>query len=128
MQRRSPRCTARLLRLKCTSMDEWVLYQITGDAAYLQTWRRKKAVRTAAMSGSLGSLLVFTTSFAAANASSCPWPPPWLPRRCVAAGAFFGALGAASSWSNTAAMVDNFVFNSSEEPGAELASKPRQTV
>lgn len=37
-------------------MDDWMMYQLTGDERYIQAFRRKKALKAALMAGSLGGI------------------------------------------------------------------------
>ncbi|CAJ1383753.1 unnamed protein product [Effrenium voratum] len=82
-------------------MDDWMKYQLTGDERFLAAYRRKRALKTACMGGSLGGIAVFSTSLIISK----DWPPKWLPRRCAALTLALGTISGAASWMETSSMV-----------------------
>eukprot|EP00930_Biecheleria_cincta_P014323 TRINITY_DN12375_c0_g1_i2.p1 TRINITY_DN12375_c0_g1~~TRINITY_DN12375_c0_g1_i2.p1 ORF type:complete len:124 (-),score=8.47 TRINITY_DN12375_c0_g1_i2:19-390(-) len=105
-------------------MDDWTMYQITGDAVYIDRFRRHRAVRAGLMGGSLGAVGIMCTSMMTAQFSSGgkedAWPPRWLPRRCAAFALLGGILAAASSYRSTQGLVGQFVIAQPDRGTASL--------
>eukprot|EP00933_Yihiella_yeosuensis_P052452 TRINITY_DN50532_c0_g1_i1.p1 TRINITY_DN50532_c0_g1~~TRINITY_DN50532_c0_g1_i1.p1 ORF type:complete len:144 (+),score=29.95 TRINITY_DN50532_c0_g1_i1:61-432(+) len=121
-------------------MDDWTMYQITGDEDYLNKFRNKHALRAGLMGSSMGAIAVLCTSMtlaqlpAAAKATGHTeaWPPKWLPRRIAFVALFAGGLSVWSSYRSTSPMVGQFVIAQSssgeepvEKPAAPAAAKDR---
>mmetsp|Transcript_20316 Transcript_20316/g.29952 ORF Transcript_20316/g.29952 Transcript_20316/m.29952 type:complete len:103 (-) Transcript_20316:232-540(-) len=67
-------------------MDDWTLYQLTGDPAYIQSFRRKRALKHAAMGGSFLGLAVVSTGLVMTEVTSNrpgqqSFVPPNLPKK-----------------------------------------------
>mmetsp|Transcript_65324 Transcript_65324/g.142328 ORF Transcript_65324/g.142328 Transcript_65324/m.142328 type:complete len:134 (-) Transcript_65324:147-548(-) len=110
-------------------MDDWMLYQITEDPAYLRSFRVKRAVRAAAMGGSLGAIGVFSTALMSSSVTSKGLTgelmPRWIPRRAAGFGLLCGTISAVISWQNTAYLKDTFMLapgvNSSRHESPEVS-------
>eukprot|EP00929_Paragymnodinium_shiwhaense_P024198 TRINITY_DN14970_c0_g1_i1.p1 TRINITY_DN14970_c0_g1~~TRINITY_DN14970_c0_g1_i1.p1 ORF type:complete len:121 (+),score=32.24 TRINITY_DN14970_c0_g1_i1:126-488(+) len=120
-------------------MDDWTMYQITGDSSYLNRWRRAKAVKYALMGSSLGAIGVtsveLTKSIADSSSGQAAFPPKGMWRRCGVAAVGLGLAGMVYSWMSTANMVDVFYVqpaNATEGAAGGAASgaagKGKQTL
>mmetsp|Transcript_29404 Transcript_29404/g.64289 ORF Transcript_29404/g.64289 Transcript_29404/m.64289 type:complete len:137 (-) Transcript_29404:68-478(-) len=114
-------------------MDDWTMYQITGDPVYIGRFRRNKAVRAGFMGGSLGAIAVFSTAMitqqtpfgrSSSGRPGTDFPPRWLPRRCAGAGFLGFALCAVMSYRGSAELVGLFMIpQSMDEPAPEPAAE-----
>eukprot|EP00928_Gymnodinium_smaydae_P080475 TRINITY_DN64162_c0_g1_i1.p2 TRINITY_DN64162_c0_g1~~TRINITY_DN64162_c0_g1_i1.p2 ORF type:complete len:141 (-),score=34.78 TRINITY_DN64162_c0_g1_i1:52-474(-) len=118
-------------------MDDWTMYQLTGEPSYIQRFRRKRALRAALMGGSLGAIGVLSTAMLTSQTAEAPtrrrqlggpvdaWPPKWLPRRCAGVALAAGAISALVSWRASAELVGDLVLPSGiPEPSAPAAPAP----
>mmetsp|Transcript_26663 Transcript_26663/g.40446 ORF Transcript_26663/g.40446 Transcript_26663/m.40446 type:complete len:124 (-) Transcript_26663:355-726(-) len=109
-------------------MDDWTLYQLTGDPAYIQSFRRKRALKHAAMGGSFLGLAVVSTGLVMTEVTSNrpgqqSFVPPNLPKKALAATALGCALGAGLSWWKSRDFVGSFIVPSGLKD-EELAESP----
>eukprot|EP00931_Biecheleriopsis_adriatica_P070854 TRINITY_DN44677_c0_g1_i1.p1 TRINITY_DN44677_c0_g1~~TRINITY_DN44677_c0_g1_i1.p1 ORF type:complete len:123 (+),score=15.84 TRINITY_DN44677_c0_g1_i1:70-438(+) len=93
-------------------MDDWTMYQITGEERYITAHRRKGALRAGLMGGSLGAISVVCTSMMASQMSQGQdvWPPRWLPKRAAGVAVLAFSVTAWISWRNSSHMVGQFMI------------------
>eukprot|EP00434_Breviolum_minutum_P013095 symbB.v1.2.011540.t1/scaffold778.1/size163404/23 len=106
-------------------MDDWMRYQLTGDERYIYSFRRQRALRAAFMGGSLGAIGCVSSSIMASQVLSKEWPPPGLPKRCLAFTLFFGGVSALASWMGSRHMVGELSLPPMEGVEAEEVQVPK---
>mmetsp|Transcript_1325 Transcript_1325/g.3265 ORF Transcript_1325/g.3265 Transcript_1325/m.3265 type:complete len:125 (-) Transcript_1325:56-430(-) len=111
-------------------MDDWTMYQLTADPAYIAAFRRKTAFRAGMMGGSLAGIGVACTAMMMADlkASSrpgAPWLPKKLPKRIAASVVLGFSVCFGFSWLRSRELVGMFLI--APPPGGEEAeaSPPR---
>ncbi|CAE7712663.1 unnamed protein product [Symbiodinium sp. KB8] len=101
-------------------MDDWMMYQLTGEPRYISSHRKKLALRAGLMGGSLGGIGVVCTSMVASQMYNAgDWPPRWLPRRAASVSLAAATVAAGLSWMRSRELVGLFAIPQFDPEEAE---------